>query len=199
MNKVPAPKHKKQPSNREEVSRKRVRPMREEMCQAEAHDHTYALLSPPSSTSSFLSAVQKRDQPALAPSEAVHTSSVASCGIEAFINDDSAIHFYTLFPTYAHIMICYNFLGDAVHHIIYPGSSVDPSAKTRMKSQQANSPQNEFFLTLCCLRCGLMEQDLAYRFQISQSTVSRIFTAWVNFLYYKFKEIPIWPTQAQPI
>uniref|UniRef100_A0A1X7VSF7 DDE Tnp4 domain-containing protein n=1 Tax=Amphimedon queenslandica TaxID=400682 RepID=A0A1X7VSF7_AMPQE len=125
------------------------------MRQAVAHDHTYAL-SPPSSTSSFLCSVQARDEPALALSEAVHTSSVASFGIEAFMDDDSAIHFYTSFPTYAHFIICYNFLGDAVHHIIYPGSSVDLSSKTRMKSQP-----------------------------------------WVNFLYYKFKEIPIYPTQAQ--
>ena len=148
------------------------------MRQAVAHDHTYAL-SPPSSTSSFLSAVQKRDQPALGPSNVAHTSRVVSFGIEAIMNDDSAIHFYTSFPTYAHFMVCYNFLGDAVHHIIYPGSS----AKARTKSQRAISPQNKFFLTLCRLRCGLMEQDLAYRFHISQSTVSRIFTAWVNFLY----------------
>ena len=122
---------------------------------------------------------------------------MASFGIETFIDDDSAIHFYTAFPTYAHFMICYNFLGDAVHHIIYPGSSVDPSTKTRLKSQRAISLQNEFFLTLCRLRCGLMEQDLAYRFKISQSTVSRISTAWVNFLYYKFNKIPIWPIQTQ--
>ncbi|XP_003382392.1 PREDICTED: uncharacterized protein LOC100636353 [Amphimedon queenslandica] len=196
MSKVPAPKHRKPPSSRGEISHKRVRLTREEMRQAVAHDHTYAL-SPPSSTSSFLSSVQTRDGPALAPSGAAHTSSVASFCIEAFMDDDSAIHFYILFPTYAHLMICYNFPGDAVHHIIYPGSSVDPSAKTRMKSQQAISPQHEFFLTLCRLMCGLMEQDLACRFQISQSTVSRIFTAWVNFLYYKFKEIPIWPIQTQ--
>ena len=37
-----------------------------------------------------------------------------------------------------------------------------------------------------------MEQDLAYRFDISQSTVSRIIIAWINFLYVKFKEI-LWP------
>ena len=164
------------------------------MRQAVAHDHTYAL-SPPSSTALSLSAVQNRDQPALAFSEAAHTSGVASFGIETFIDDDSAIHFYTSFPTYAHFMICYDFLVYAVHHIIYPGSSVDPSTKTRLKSQRAISPQNEFFQTLCSLRCGLMEQDLAYRFKISQSTVSRIFTAWVNFLY-KFKEIPIWLIQT---
>ena len=42
-----------------------------------------------------------------------------------------------------------------------------------------------------------MEQDLAYRFQISQATVSHICVAWINFLYYKLSEIPIWPSRAQ--
>ena len=100
MSKVPVGKHRKPPSNRGESSYKRVRPKREEMRQAVAHDHTYAL-SPPSSTPSSLSAVQNRDQPALAFSEAAHTSGVASFGIETFIDDESAIHFYTAFPTYA--------------------------------------------------------------------------------------------------
>ena len=35
-------------------------------------------------------------------------------------------------------------------------------------------PIEELFLTLISLQLGLMEQDLAYHFQISQSTVSRI-------------------------
>ena len=38
-----------------------------------------------------------------------------------------------------------------------------------------------------------MEQDLADRFEISQSTTSRIICTWINFLYFKFKEIPLWP------
>ncbi len=37
-----------------------------------------------------------------------------------------------------------------------------------------------------------MEQGLADRFEISQSTVSRIIT-WINFLFLKLKENPIWP------
>ena len=45
------------------------------------------------------------------------------------------------------------------------------------------------------LRLGLLEQDIAYRFGISQSTVSRIFTTWINFMYLQFKEIPLWPPQ----
>ena len=44
---------------------------------------------------------------------------------------------------------------------------------------------------------SLMEDDLAYQFKSSQPTVSRIITIWVNFLYYKLKEIPIWPSREQ--
>ena len=74
-------------------------------------------------------------------------------------------------------MICFNYLGDAVNHLIYPGSASNPSTISRTKTQRALSARNEFFMTLCRLRCGLLEQDLAFRFQISQSTVSRILTA----------------------
>ena len=54
----------------------------------------------------------------------------------------------------------------------------------------------EFFLVLTRLRLGLCEQDIAYRFGISQSTVSRIFNTWINLLHLQFKEIPIWPPKA---
>lgn len=52
-------------------------------------------------------------------------------------------------------------------------------------------------MTLCRLRCGLIELDLAYRFHISQPTVSHIFKAWLNLLYYKLCEILIWPSRTQ--
>ena len=54
---------------------------------------------------------------------------------------------------------------------------------------------NEFFLILCRLKLGLSEQDLAFLFQVSQPTVSRIFITWINFLFVKFKEVPSWPSQ----
>lgn len=56
-------------------------------------------------------------------------------------------------------------------------------------------PLAEFFLTMMRLRLGLPKQDMAYCFGISQSTVSRTFTMWINFLFLQFKEIPLWPPQ----
>ena len=50
-----------------------------------------------------------------------------------------------------------------------------------------------FFLMFVRLRLGLFERDLADRFGVSVSTVSRICITWINFLYLKLKEIPMWP------
>lgn len=71
--------------------------------------------------------------------------------VEMFIDNDDVISFYTSFPTYSHMMICFEFLGDAVNHLIYPGSSNinGPSTIARAKTQRTLSPKNEFFLTLC--------------------------------------------------
>ena len=44
------------------------------------------------------------------------------------------------------------------------------------------SPLNEFFMMLCRLQLGLYAQDLAYRFQVSQPTVSRICSNWIIFV-----------------
>ena len=49
------------------------------------------------------------------------------------------------------------------------------------------------FLTLVRLRLLLLEQDIAYRFSISQSTISRKFTSGINFMHIQFQQIPLWP------
>ena len=48
-------------------------------------------------------------------------------------------------------------------------------------------------MVLVWLRLDLLEQDVAYRFGISQPMVSQIFTTWINFLYLQFQQIPLWP------
>ncbi|XP_040062072.1 uncharacterized protein LOC120836984 [Ixodes scapularis] len=52
--------------------------------------------------------------------------------------------------------------------------------------------ENELFLLLVRLCLGLFEADLAHRFSIAQSTVSRIGMSWLNFLYAKLSSFPLW-------
>ena len=49
------------------------------------------------------------------------------------------------------------------------------------------SPMDEFFLTLVKMRLNLMHEDLACRFQISLSSVSRIFHKWIDIMHKHLK------------
>ena len=113
---------------------------------------------------------------------------LAQFSLETFKDDDKAIRFYTGFASYKCFMICFNFLGPAVATLCYDEKSSGKEASF-MGRHRSLTPLNEYFLTLCRLRAGLKEQDLAYRFGISQSTVSRIVTTWLDFMFHKFKEI----------
>ena len=92
-------------------------------------------------------------------------------------------------------------LGPSVNTLNYwSNTSASGAPEHQIKSTKGRprllSPLEEFFLVLVRLRLGLFEQDLAYRFGISQSTVSRIFNTWINFLFLQFKQIPLWPPKA---
>ena len=50
-------------------------------------------------------------------------------------------------------------------------------------------------MILVRLRLGLFERDLADRFSVSVSTVSRICYIWITFLYVRLKELPLWPSR----
>ena len=54
-----------------------------------------------------------------------------------------------------------------------------------------------FFLFLVRVKQGFPIEDLAVRFKVSPSTVSRVFLTWANFLYFMLGQIPIWPTKVQ--
>ena len=47
----------------------------------------------------------------------------------------------------------------------------------------------QLFMTLVKLKLDLSVRDIAFRFQISSTTVSRYFITWVCFLYQELREI----------
>ena len=58
------------------------------------------------------------------------------------------------------------------------------------------SPEDELLMTLMRLRLGRLEEDLAFVFGVDTATVSRIFTKWINFLFLRLGDLPIWPPVA---
>ena len=108
---------------------------------------------------------------------------------------DKKVAFYTRFPSRAALMSCFKFLGPAVNELIYWNSKLDdaPCEVKKKGRPRKLAPIDEFFIVLVRLRLGLFEQYLADRVGVSCATISRIFTTWINFLYLKLKEIPLWP------
>ena len=47
------------------------------------------------------------------------------------------------------------------------------------------------------LRLGRVVEDLADCFYVSPSTVSRTFTTWINVMYFKFQELPMWMSRRK--
>ena len=58
------------------------------------------------------------------------------------------------------------------------------SSKSTGYTERALSKMDELFLTLVKLRFGLPLHHVANLFNISSSTVSRVFTSWINLLYF---------------
>ena len=123
----------------------------------------------------------------------------ATFSVDSISND--AITFYTGFPNkdvFEHVL---NFLnpGENCENITYVGYVHN---KTKQPNEYSNAgrprklePRNEFFLFLCRLRVGLLETDLAHRFNISIASVSIIFVSWTNFVYLRLGSLDIWPTR----
>ena len=110
--------------------------------------------------------------------------------LDRFKHSEAYFKFYTGFDTFEMFNIFYIFLQPGANALIYRGSvanidfTTEPSKYGRSRSLQ---PQEELFLTLVRLRCGLPIEDLSVRFNISTSTISRIITTWIDFLHSKLR------------
>ena len=106
-------------------------------------------------------------------------------------HDDDRVRFYTGFAIF---IAFFEFLGPVVNHLNYWGSK--EGIRKRQRKRKLN-PKNQFFLTLVKLKLNLKVKDLAFRFGVSMSQVSRYITTWICFLYQRLNEIDWMPTVEQ--
>ncbi|XDV43895.1 hypothetical protein PO909_012284 [Leuciscus waleckii] len=118
-----------------------------------------------------------------------------SFGLERFLASDDDIRFYTRFASYRHLQAFWRQTEPATRRIVRVGSQSSTSSTTAAPDNATDPPRrpiDELFLFLVYLSLGLKEKDLGDRFNIHQSTVSRIIKTWVHFLYTLLGAVGIW-------
>ena len=105
--------------------------------------------------------------------------------VRRFMASDSDMTFYTGLPDYQTFISLYNFLKPRLGFSLnynngYPNVSKHPSYVVSRGWLRKLCDIEELFLTMARLRLGLLEIDLADRFNIAQQEVSEIFATWID-------------------
>ena len=95
-------------------------------------------------------------------------------------NDDKKVKYYTGLPSYALLKVVLDFVCENIPKAI-------PISNCKL------SPFEQFVMTLMKLRHNFGDTDLAYRFNVDKSTVSRYFSKWLELLYVKLSFMILWP------
>ena len=111
--------------------------------------------------------------------------------------NNSLVHFYTGLSDYETLMAFYEELLEPDAKVMqqWSGCRSECSYEDVKVGKMHKLPLLEqFFMTLIRLRLGLLEHDIAYRFDISQPSVSRITNTWINLMFHNFKSIKTFPS-----
>ena len=118
--------------------------------------------------------------------------------IKTVKDNDKVLRFYTGFENYEVFSMVLDFLGrETVGHLDYQNTENLGEIKDKYKPgpSRALTVENEFFLVLCRLKVGLLEEDLSARFGVCQSVVSQIVNTWIKFIFFRFKELNVFPSR----
>ena len=117
--------------------------------------------------------------------------------------DDLKTRFYTGFVNFGTFMVIFNSLSLITGKLNYWNGKDSLKEKEYLENdvKQKPDPQrkmrllDEFLLVFMRLRLGLLEQDLAQRFCVSVSTVSRVLITLYNVLAANLKHLIVWPSK----
>ncbi|XP_044303880.1 uncharacterized protein LOC123032220 isoform X2 [Varanus komodoensis] len=98
--------------------------------------------------------------------------------LESIKGHSKWLRFYTGFDEYSRLAAFLDFL-------------LDGKGSPENSPHSALSPENQLFLVLVRLRLGLLLQDVAFRFHISESTASRYWLSWMEIMEQRMRQIPV--------
>ena len=111
--------------------------------------------------------------------------STVSITRETLANDNKKVRYYTGLPSYACLKAIYDFVSIRLP-IPFP-----------MEKELKTAPFEQFLIALVKLCVSLGDQDLSYRFGISQATVSNYFGAWIDVMYTRPSSLISWPERSE--
>ena len=100
---------------------------------------------------------------------------------QSLLDDDKKVLYYTGLPSYSVLQSVFSLVVKRIPDSCDSGLGIF----------------DQFLITLMKLQLDVGEQDLAYRFGINQSTVSRCISKWVDILFTKLSFLIQWPEQDQ--
>ena len=128
-----------------------------------------------------------------------HDLFVIKFGLRRFKDSDKDMSYYTGL-TYGQFVALFKFLNahDICHRPNYWGSDyakIQLPESEKRGQKRSLEPEDELFLTLCRLRVNIPEKVLADNYNMSVSEVSRIFATWLDLLYSRLIQLPVWATK----
>lgn len=105
------------------------------------------------------------------------------------------MEFYTSLPSYNHFASLLNYLdvGENAENISRCESKSGGLKNTKNVGRHHKiTVENQLFLVLVKLRVRLFHRHLAHLFYVSVSTVSRIFSCWIDYMFLQMTELTLW-------
>jgi len=99
---------------------------------------------------------------------------------ESLEHNDEKVKYYTGLPNFATLLLVFD--------VVTSGLNMSRGTLTTFQ---------EIFMVLIKLRLDLEEVDLAYRFGISQPTLSQIFRKWIGIMAKRLCQLIQWPERAE--
>ncbi|XP_070378855.1 uncharacterized protein [Dermacentor albipictus] len=113
-----------------------------------------------------------------------------------FRDDDNSMQFYTGLSSYKHFQCFLLYLkpGENACNVYLENESTPGDVKGRPRKLE---PAEELFLTLMKLKTGFFHLHLGHIFGVSASTVSRVFSGWINFMYIQLGKLTLWVPRSK--